>query len=76
MLQYVDLTLVVCVVLIRELLERRHSPLFVNDELVAVVIGKLDVEVGEVDIFEKALFGMFIITIARITDKWFILIVR
>ena len=53
--------------LIREMLIRRYSPLFVNNEFIAIIVGKLDEQISKVDVFEESLLGMFIIAIAGVS---------
>lgn len=54
--------------LIRQMLIRRYSPLFVNYEFIAVIVSKLDKKIGEVDVFEEPLLRMLVITITRVSN--------
>jgi len=67
MLQDCNFSLVIRMMLIREMLIRRYSPLFVNNEFIAIIVGKLDEQISKVDVFEESLLGMFIIAIAGVS---------
>jgi hypothetical protein len=68
MLQDCNFSLVIRMMLIREMLIRRYSPLFVNYEFIAIIVGKLDEQISKVDVFEESLLGMFIIAIAGVSN--------
>lgn len=51
------------------------SPLLSGDEFIALEIGKLDKKKGEINILEELFFRMLVVTIARVTNEWLILIV-
>jgi len=59
-----------------QMLIGRYPPLLVNHELIPVVVGKLNEQVCEVHIFKEPLFGMLVVSVAWVADKWLILIVE
>lgn len=57
------------------MLIRRYSPLFVDHKFISEIIGKFDEEVGKVHILEKSFLCMLVISVAWITNQWFVLVV-
>lgn len=59
-----------------EMLIGGYPPLLEYDELIAIVIGKLNEQVREVHVLKEPLFGMLVVSVARITYERLILIVE
>lgn len=49
-------------------------PLLSVDEIISLEVGELDEKKGKINVLEELFFRMLVVTIARVTNEWLVLI--